>query len=98
MPDDYTDQSGNGDGDMPAGSYDAPKDMAEKNTVTIPMDMLPPGYMPKDGEKMTFCVEGEPDENGCRGYFEAPKAHEDDWEADFKKSMSARDSGNDQEM
>ncbi len=88
----------NNEGDMPApdapATPDAPDSM-EQNTVTLPPDMLPPGFMPKDGDKLTFCVKGTPDENGVMGYFEAPAAKEESWEDGFKKSMSARDDGND---
>ena len=97
MPDDYTDQSGNGDGDgaSPEVSTEASPDKENQNVVTLPPDMLPPGTTPKDGDRLTFCVHGEPDENGVKGYFETPKMQEEDWESGFKKSMSARESGND---
>lgn len=96
MPDDYTDQSGNGDGDSPP---DPTPDTNNQNVVTLSPDMLPPGFQPKDGDKLTFCVQGEPDENGVKGYFEAPAAPEEDWESGFKKSMSAREpQTNDQPM
>ena len=89
-------QPQNNEGDVPSGdmpSQDAP-DTSNQNVVTLPPDMLPPGLTPKDGDKITFCVQGM-DENGVKGYFEAPAAPEEDWESGFKKSMSARDDGND---
>lgn len=64
----------------------------EKNTVVLSADHFPAGITPKDGEKLTFCVTGSPDSEGnVSGYFEAggeAGAGMNDWEQDFKASMS----------
>ena len=75
-----------GDGGIPAAQ-------GEKNVVTLSADHFPPGIKPKDGDKLTFCVTGEPDDEGnVSGYFEASdggeKSGKEDWDSHFTKSMS----------
>ena len=106
MADDYAAETGNSGAGQDSGAPPEPAaeampdnpDKIEQNTVTLPMDMMPPGMTPKDGDKLTFCVEGSPDENGVKGYFEVPKMADESWEDGFKKSMSARDDGNETAM
>lgn len=73
---------------MSEGS-DMPPEKDGKNIITIPADMLG-GMSPKDGDKLTFCVTGEPDKDGVMGYFEPAKGEEESWEKGFLKEMSPR--------
>lgn len=77
--------------ETPAPASPAPE-QGEKNTVVLSRDHFPEGMAVKDGDKLTFCVTGEPDSEGnVSGYFEAGgegKPAEDDWEAGFRKEMS----------
>jgi hypothetical protein len=65
-----------------------------KNTVMLSADHFPSGMAPKDGDKLTFCVTGKPDEEGnVSGYFEPAAGGNkgegmDEWANDFRKSMS----------
>lgn len=81
---------GNG-GDMP-NVKPAMDDSADKNSVMLSSDHFPDGMAPKKGEKLTFCVTGDPDSEGnVMGYFEPMGGKQDDgtsWEDDFKKEMS----------
>lgn len=101
MPDDpFKMGMGGGDDAPPAGDDAAPAaeeapaaDQAEKNVVTLSADHFPPDIKPKDGDKLTFTVTGEPDEQGnVSGYFEATggdgKPGTKAWESNFKKFMS----------
>lgn len=86
---DYSKEMGAaGGGEMPAG--DMPDKGMDKNTVVLSADHFPKGMVPKDGDKLTFCVMGAPDSEGnVSGYFEASGGGDmDDWENDFKKEMS----------
>lgn len=75
-----------GAGDDTANQGKTPDD---KNIITIPTEMLG-GMSPKDGDKLTFCVTGEPDKDGVMGYFEPTKGEEESWEKGFLKEMSPR--------
>lgn len=85
-------------GTMPQGGDDMPKEGMDKdrNMVSLSANHFPPGVKPVAGARLTFCVEGEPDEEGnVMGYFEAgkgdgknPSEGMDDWSKDFRKSMS----------
>ena len=70
----------------------AAPETGDKNTVVLSADHFPEGMSVKDGDKLTFCVTGAPDSEGnVSGYFEAADAGKpsgEDWEADFRKSMS----------
>ena len=87
---------GMGGGDAPPeneeGDGGIPAAQGEKNVVTLSAAHFPPGIQPKQGDKLTFCVTVPPDEEGgVSGYFEASgneKQGTEDWESDFKKSMS----------
>lgn len=83
------------DMELAGGGADAPPvapppDKGEdKNTVVLSADHFPQGIKPKNGDKLTFCVTGEPDEEGnVSGYFEAGEGKEETWEDGFRKSMS----------
>lgn len=80
---------------MSEGSHMPPDDGSQK-TVMLSPDMMPDGMTPKDGDKLTFCVMGEPTADGVPGYFEsASKPAEgdggQDWEAEARKALSPRD-------
>ncbi len=68
----------------------APPDASSQNVVTLPFDMLPPGIQVKDGDKLTFCVQGQPDDSGVMGYFEPAPPAEDDWDSGLRQEMSPR--------
>lgn len=81
-------------GEETPGASNMPADGGDggQQTVTLSPDMLPEGMMPKNGDKLTFCVTGDPDENGVPGYFEPPKSggEEDDWDTAARKELSPR--------
>ncbi len=85
---------------MPQGGDDASEENAEgaqnKKLISLSSDHFPGGMKPKAGMRLTFCVEGEPHEEGnVMGYFEAgkgdgknPSEGMDDWSKDFRREMS----------
>jgi hypothetical protein len=87
------------DGDTPEAEPDYGSEMdkggGDQNTVMLSRDHFPQDMSPKKGQKLTFCVTGDPDSSGnVAGYFEGGsdggEANMDDWEGDFKRSMSPR--------
>jgi hypothetical protein len=81
-----------GGGDSPPADAMPDKGM-DKNTVVLSADHFPQGMSPKEGDKLTFCVTSAADSEGnVSGYFEMGdgmgKSGDDDWEQNFRKSMS----------
>lgn len=79
----------------PEEEYGYDMDKGDQNTVMLSRDHFPMDMSPKKGQKLTFCVTGNPDSEGnVSGYFEGGskdgEAKMDDWETEFKDSMSAR--------
>ena len=87
---DQTDQAGSSA--TPAAAPEGAAAGAE-NIVHLSPDMLPGGAAPKSGDRLTFVVTGDADEEGdIPGYFEGAPAGKDDseaaWADDFRKQMS----------
>lgn len=73
---------------MEGGDYSG----AESESKDISIN---PGIPASKGDKLTFCVTGDPDEDGnVTGYFETGESdgadESEQWEKDFRKSFSAR--------
>jgi hypothetical protein len=80
-------------GEAPPAAPESPSAQGgDKNTVVLSADHFPAGMTPKDGDKLTFCVTGPVDSEGnVSGYFESggeSGSGMNDWENDFRKSMS----------
>jgi hypothetical protein len=67
------------------------QDLSDKNVVTLPPDVTPPGSKPKKGDKLTFCVTEDMGDNGTTGYFEMPEGGDmSDWDSMAREELSPR--------
>lgn len=86
------------DDSQSAPDNDAGDSSDTPNQVDLPMELLPEGMTVKAGDKLTFCVTGDADENGnIPGYFMQSKTSggdksDDDWDDQFRAAMSPRNS------
>ncbi len=74
------------------GASPAPAESGDgKNIVMLSADHFPKGMAPKEGDKITFCVTGQPDSEGnVSGYFESMGGEkpEMDWDAMARADLS----------